>query len=464
MKHLRTIFRAPHLKAGGLALAILSVLFNVPLQAETLQTIYQDALKNDHVFKAARATKDAGIQNKAIERSALLPQINASGSWEDGKSDDNIRNITTDSSSKTLGVSLNQSIIDIGAWNLYKRGKALSELAEVNFRNAEQNLALRVSEAYFNALNAVDTLTTAKAETEALYNQLEQSEQRFEVGLTAITEVHEAQAAYDTATAQRLEAEGNLGIAFEALEVITGKQYRQLAPVKNDIPTLPPSDDRAFWVSTAIENSVDLAAAKLTMEAAKKTSLAARSGHYPTVSGELRYGQSDIERKNTPADPNDFINRDIDGEDTSVRVTLNIPLFSGLGTSARRRQAYHQYQAELENYQQAQRSVKQNTRTAYLNVLTSAASVKARKQATVSSKSALEATQAGYDVGTRDLVDVLNAQRSLYAAQRDFYNALYSYILATLELRDAAGILSGEDIANLESWLDPARANEYQTP
>lgn len=441
------------------------VLFTQTAHAETLQDIYLQALDNDHRFKAAEAQRDAGVENRNLRRAALLPQIAGDASWQKSDVENKVANrqlseelqeqtpAEYDSTQITYGVGLRQSIIDLSNWHLYAQGKALADVAEAEFAIAREELILRTSQAYFDALRAVDNFSTAKAEEDALSHQLEQTRQRFAVGLTAITEVHEAQAAFDSATANRLVAEGNLGIAFEALEVLTGQSYRSLSPLRDDFPVAPPEPlAREEWVKMALENNSALQASQFNARSAEANSKAARSRHLPTVSGSIRYGTNENEIDDITIQ---------DQEATTVQLDLTVPLFAGGGTSASRRQAASQYVQAREIYLQTQRDTIQSTRSRHLDVLTSAATVKARKQAITSSRSALEATQAGYDVGTRDLVDVLNAQRNLYSAQRDYYNALYSYVLATLQLKQAAGVLVAADVGELNQWLDSARPINY---
>ena len=440
------------------ATAIAALGFCVSAHSETLDNIYQQALLNDHQFKAAQAAYAGGQENRAIGRAGLLPQIGGSYQYSrvehtSPPRDDGIVESTT--TSKTLQVELNQPLFDLTAWHNYKRGDALSDQAAALFGVAKQDLIIRTAEAYFDALNAVDNLETAIAEEQALSHQLEQTRQRFEVGLTAITEVHEAQAAYDTAVALRLTTEGNLGIAFEALEVLTGAPYTQLAPIKDNFPvTRPEPADRHEWVEFALKNNYSLAAASLNAKAARSTARARASDHLPIVTGQLAYGDTDSDMEtllnNSPIPSDD----PREGEDASVSIILSVPLYYGGGISASRRQAHQQYLEAQEEFLQTQRDIVQSTRSLHLSVVTSVASVKAREQAITSSRSALEATQAGYDVGTRDLVDVLNAQRSLFSAQRDYYDALYTYVLNSLRLKAAAGMLSAEDIVDLNLWLD----------
>lgn len=431
-----------------------------PSAAESLKETYQQALKNDHTFKAAQAQYDAGKQNKYVARAGLLPQVEGTASYTDSQAESTQGQPTSeldpqrqfvgsiDLTRETYGLSLNQAIVNISAWHNYKRGVSLSDAAEAQFRTAELSLIVRATEAYLGVLQAADNLETSRAEENALSHQLQQTTQRFEVGLTAITEVHENQAAFDSATANRLIAEGQLAIAFEALEVITGASYASLSPLKKSIPVVNPDPlSREEWVQFALENNYNLKAASFNAKAAKQLAKARRADHLPTLGGQVSFSNT----KQNFADPQAD---DIEDESTSITLSLNVPLYSGGGTSASRRQAAYSAIQAREEFNQNQRDVIQNTRAEHLRVVTGVATVKARSQAITSSQSALDATQAGYEVGTRDLVDVLNAQRNLYASQRDYFDALYDYVLSTLRLKQVAGTLTPLAVDQLDEWLD----------
>ncbi len=455
-------------KQRWIPIAVLSTFVFAPtLNASTLEEIYQQALENDHTFKAAQANYAAGQETKKQGRAGLLPKINAQGNWTDSTSEedgisDNV-NISppilnqpftseTNNTRSGYGVTLVQPLFDMTAWHSFKQSAAVTDIAEAEFHIAEQNLILRSAQAYFDVLQAVDSLETSRAEENAFSHQLEQTRQRFEVGLTAITEVHEAQAVFDSATAERLIAEGRLGIAFEALEVITGRPQNKLSPLKRDLPVAPPVPaERNAWVDMAMQHNYTLQVASLSSDAAKSFSKAQRAGHYPTLSGSISYSDYNNDGDNTGA------NYDIGSQDQAIGLTLTLPIYNGGGVSASRRKAAQEYIAARELFNQTQRDIVQSTRSVHLTVVTSVTTVKARAQAITSNQSALEATQAGYDVGTRDLVDVLNAQRNLYRAQRDYFDALYAYVLSTLRLKEVAGTLSAEHVTELNNWLDLSR-------
>jgi outer membrane protein len=302
----------------------------------------------------------------------------------------------------------------------------------------------------------VDTLETAIAEQNAFAHRLEQTKQRFDVGLTAITEVHEAQAAYDSAVASALEARGSLSINYEALEVLTGKPEDSIAPLSDKFPVVNPTPaDRAEWVNFALKNNYALKAARLNADAASATANARRSDHLPTVDARLGYNDIDSDGTQLDADSNGFMHSPFDrtNEGSSVRVGVNIPIFSGLRTSSTARQAIAQSLQAEEQFNNAQRNTIQSTRGLHLSVETDVARVVARKQATISNQSALDATQSGYEVGTRNLVEVLIAQRNFYQARRDYSNALYDYVIDSIRLREVAGMLTPADIQEVDKWL-----------
>ncbi|GAB1265471.1 TolC family outer membrane protein [Aurantivibrio infirmus] len=437
--------------------------------ADSLLEIYQKALENDPQLKADKANYDAGMENKKIGLAGLLPSISGGASYTDSSADNsrtgpNIVNgvvitpqATSKSSSDTTStgysVSLNQPLFNMGAWYGYQRGGVQNKAAEVQFQADQQSFIIRVADAYFNVLRAIDGLETATAEQRANESQLEQAKQRFEVGLTPITDVHDAQAAFDGARATTLDARGQVGIAYEALEVLTGSAEDAVLPLAGDFPvTNPTPAAREDWVEFALENNFALKTAKLSAESSRLNAKIRSSAHLPTLSFSASYrdGDSDTDSSLSPFPTAS------EGETTEFGVSLSVPIYSGGSVSAQRRQAYDQYLRAQELYNLQQRNTIQSARSLHLSVETSVATVNARQQQIISSTSALEATQAGYDAGTRTLVDVLLAQRTLYQAQRAYSDALYNYILNTLRLKEAAGNLSPEDIIELDRALDAA--------
>lgn len=435
--------------------------------ANSLQDIYELALKNDAQLKADKAGYEAGKEYEAISRAGLLPQINANYNYANSKPEvtEKIPKALvekTDNKQTGWTLSLSQPLFDMSAWYVYKQGQKLSDQAEAQFGADQQSLIVRVATAYFNVLRAVDNLETAVAQEKAFAHQLEQVKQRFEVGLTAITEVHEAQAAFDSAVAATLEARGSLSISYEALEVLTGKPEDTIAPLSEKFPVVNPTPaDRAEWVNFAMKNNYALKAAKLRAEASEDNADATRAGHFPTVTANVSHSDNDL-----TVESGQIKTSDRNTEGSTVSVNVNVPIFSGLGTSSRTRQAVAQELQAQEQFNSTQRGTIQNARALHLSVETDVARVTARKQAIVSNQSALDATKSGYEVGTRNLVELLQAQSKLYQARRDYSNALYDYVIDTIKLREVAGMLTPADVQEVDKWLQtgaPVSRKNYES-
>ena len=445
--------------------------------ADTLWEIYLQALDNDPQLAADHAAYEAGLEAKNLGRAALLPQIN--GSAEVAKSKVDATRVQTqgtevngqvglvsfpinsnsDTDDRVYSASLTQKLFDASAWFDYKRGKKVSEEAAAQFSSAQQGMMVRVASAYFDVLRAVDDLETAHAEEQALAKQLEQTQQRFEVGLTAITDVYDSRAAHDSAVARLYDAQDILLSSFDALSVLTGKPHETIAPLESDFKVAAPVPaERSAWVDFALANNFDLKAARLAADAARYNARAAAADHLPTLTGSLTYRKdySDGDQDVTALGDTNSFPIDDQIETKVAAITLNVPIYSGGGISASRRQARSQsFQAEdLRNL--TERNTVQDTRTLHRSVVTDVSRVNARKQAIVSAQSALQATEAGYEVGTRNLVDVLLAQQTLFQARRDYSASLYSYILNTLRLKRVAGLLAPDDLQQLETELEPA--------
>ncbi len=430
--------------------------------AETLAEIYALAMENDATLKAAEATYQAGKENENLARAGLLPQVAADASYGntsgDGRSKSDFgagqtldRSGDVDLDNNRWGISLQQPIFNLPAWFTFKQGKELSAQAEAQFTAEQENEIVKVAQAYFNVLRAIDNLESVKAEEIATKRQLEQAQQRFDVGLIAITDVHEAQSAYDATVANKLDAQGAVGVAYSALEQLTGRPHDLVGPLKESFPVVNPDPmSRTEWVDFALKNNNRLKASVFAANAAQQNAQAKKAAHLPTLTGALQYQDSENDGKNTGADY-------LQSQDaTTASLNLQVPIFTGGYTSAARRQAVAQSMSAQDIVTATQREVMQNARALHLTVSTDVATVKARKQAITSAKSALEATQAGYEVGTRNVVDVLIAQRNLYAAQRNFANARYDYVTHLFQLKQAAGILTPADIQQVNQWVDGA--------
>ena len=354
-----------------------------------------------------------------------------------------------DSETTAYNATLSQAIFDMPSWYNFQGAKKLSQSARAQFAADQQSLIIRVSQAYFTVLRAYDNLQTRNAEELAIQRQLEQTGERFEVGLLPVTDVHEAQAAFDDAAVNRLEARSAVNIAFEGLQVLTGQDHQVLAGLKDNFTaSAPVPETNEDWVDLALANNFQLKVAELGKDAAYNQAKAAAAVRLPKISGRASYYDSDAEGTNL-GNPFESLQ---DGH--QYVISISMPIWGG-GVDAQRRQAKQRSIQSAESYTAAKRNTVQSARSKHQSVITNAARVKARRQAITSADSALSATQAGYEVGTRNIVDVLVAQRTLYRAKRNYANARYDYILSMMALKEVAGQLSPEDIASLNAWLDP---------
>lgn len=412
------------------------------------------AQRHDATMQAAHAEYSATIEVRSQSTAAVLPAISldvfsrktstdvtqSSGVLPPGKSD-------FDTDGYTL--SLNQVIYNHTLFKNMAASSALVAQAKVTLEAAKQDLIIRTASAYFDVLASHDNLVFARAEKKAIARQLEQSRERFNVGLIAITDVKESQARFDTAVAEEIIAENTLAITRENLWVIINTAPDNLNPVREKIPLLiPEPQDIDAWKNTALENNLNLLAAQYAMNAAQSTHDGRRGEHYPTLNLSASHGSSDSD--GSSFDPT---STGTDRDDTVLELQLSIPIYSGGLTSSRTRKSAAELELAKARYQLQQRETTQQARSAYLGIQAAISQVKALKQALVSTQTAVEATQAGYDAGTRTGVDVLLAQREMYKSQRDYWRARYNYVLNVLEIKRAAGTLSATDIDEINQWL-----------
>jgi len=438
--------------------------------ADSLKDIYELALQGDPTLRAARANFQVGRETENIRRAYLLPVISASADFTRTERNSESSQVYSfiqdepflsksfsDSDTTSYGISLTQAIFDMPAWYQFQSGKALSESASAQFASDQQSLILRVSRTYLDALRAFDNNETRKAEQRAIQRQLEQTQERFEVGLLPITDVHEAQAIYDDALVNSLEAQGALNIAFDALQVLTGQNHDSLSGLKDGFMAVNPEPlDGQDWVSFSLNNNYQLKVAELGKDSSYNQAKAATAQLYPKITASARYSDTDSDGTQTsylPTESSSGVSSLSDGH--SFGVSLNMPIWAS-GINSGRRQAKQRSIAANENFEVAKRNTAQTARSRHQLVITNTARVKARKQAIISAESARNATQAGYEVGTRNIVDVLAAQRSVFQAKRNYANARYDYIFAMMGLKEVAGQLSPDDIYQLNAWLDPS--------
>jgi outer membrane protein len=415
------------------------------LHAENLLDVYRMAQQSDPTLRAAEAGNLAAQEGRAQSRSYLLPQVKASANVTQ-----NQRDVTggdsTDYDSNGYNLSLVQSLYHHDYYKQLKKADAGIAQANALYEAARQGLILRVADTYFNLLAAQDNLTTAEASKRAIAQQLRQTQQRFEVGLTAITDVHEAQAGYDAAVAAEIAARNGLDIAREALREITGQEPLAPATLQETMPLLTPEPaDIGQWVERASTQNLSLIAAEAAARAAAEELSRREAGHYPTLDLVASHSYSDT--TDLPVTGSEYTN-------TSIGVQLSVPLYSGGLTTAQSSEARALLTQAQESLEAQRRATVREVRSAFLGITAGISQVQARKQALSSAQIALEATQAGFEVGTRTAVEVLNSQQVRYSAQRDYARSRYDYLLASLRLKQAAGSLSEEDIVLVNGWLN----------
>ena len=420
------------------------LLFGSTSQADDLLEIFQQASQHDPVYQAAAANLRARLEVKPQAHSGLLPNVAAGANYNRNRFDPKDAEASY-STNQNWGLELRQSLFRRDRLLQLDQADYLIAQAEADFAAATQGLVLRVSEAYFNTLAAHDNLRFATAEKEAITRQLDQAQQRFEVGLTAITDVHEAQAAYDLAVSREIIALAQLDNAYEALRELTGARPPALAALSSELPLVGPNPEAADpWVDTALQQNLGLVSAMAGLAAQQEEIRIQRAGHLPTL---------DLTASYTNQDQNFGGIAQIEREDGSIGLELNIPIYQGGLTRSRTREARERFQEAQALVEAARRSAERQVREAWRGVTTDISQVRALDQALQSSRTALRAQEAGLEVGTRTTVDVLNAQRELFRAERDRAQARYTYLLNGLRLKQAAGILDAADLAPINTHL-----------
>lgn len=443
------------MKLKSLLLAVSLVASSWAQAADLLETFHA-AQANDPVFAAARATQQAGQEKLTQGRSLLLPSINLSANTT-------FNDLTTQYhpatpplftggsnryNSNGYGVTLVQPLFRQQNWQAYSESELQAAQAGMQLKIAEQDLILRVAQAYFDVLIAQDSVGLVNAQKTAISEQLEQAKRNFEVGSATITDTLEAQARYDLTGAQEIAAQNNLEIKRSALQQLINAKPGELAALGKELkPEAPQPADMEQWVDQAQMNNLQLAIAQTGAEIADKEVARTRGGHYPTVDLVANYSQNNANGGSFGV-----------GSDTtnkSVGVQLNVPLFQGGVVNSRWREAEANRERARQELENARRNVAQQVRLSYLGVVSGVAQVQALQQALTSGESLLQASKLGQEVGVRTNLDVLNAQQQLFATRRDLYQAQYNYLLNQLHLKQATGTLGEADLSKVNQALHP---------
>ncbi|NUS38718.1 MAG: TolC family outer membrane protein [Lysobacter sp.] len=455
----------------ALALVVLPV---AGAHAEDLLQTYELARTGDPQLAGAEATQRATREGAVQARAALLPQLSGSASYRHSRStgpstQSQFDPVTgqpirftgdseTTSSSRNLGVNVNQVLFDFGSFSRVRSQNALSEAADFQLRSAGDNLITRTSAAYFSVLVGIETLSAAEASEAALKKQFDFASKRLEVGLAPITDVHEARAQYDSARANTIVTRNALDDAYQALAEITGKSVHNLKSLPaNFQPALPEKGDADAWVASAIEHNPALHAQQLQVRSAKADVNTARAGHLPTLyfngaySKTTTWGDNTFSSSNPPFSSNFPIGSESKGP--SFGVTLNVPIFSGGATQSQVRQALARRDLAQDQLEQQKRGLERSTRNAYQTLVAGISEIEARRLALVSAQSAYDASQVGLEVGTRTVIDVLINQQNLFNAQREYARSRYNFLQNRLLLEQSAGTLDVGDVQDVNRLL-----------
>lgn len=426
----------------------IALLISASTQAASLDEIYTLAVINDPQLGAAKAGFMARSEVVNQARAGLLPSISLNGSTSQ-----NERTIlqpsfpTENYNDNGWQAVLRQPVFRLSNWFQFQQSKNIKAQAQAQFTAEQQELIYRVADNYLNILEAQDRWSAANAERDAVQRQLEQVQQRFDVGLVAITDVLESTAAFDSSTVNVIEAEGAQAVTFESLLRLTGQAFYEIDGLNPEFPVnYPEPRDEEAWVMAAVQQNYSLIAAREGVNAAERDLQAARSGHLPTLDAQATYNRNNSGSRG-------FFGNGTESEQQTMALQLNIPLYSGGATRSQAKQAGYLLEQAQRNFDLTQRTVVENTRTLYSALNTDVARVNARLRGIESSQSALDATQTGYEVGTRNIVDVLLAQQRLFQAQFQYASARYAYIRDTLRLKQTVGTLSPDDIADLNQYL-----------
>ncbi|XVB27685.1 outer membrane channel protein TolC [Citrobacter koseri] len=425
--------------------------FSTLSQAENLMQVYQQARLSNPELRKSAADRDAAFEKINEARSPLLPQLGlgADYTYNNGYRDSNGINSNVTSGS----LQLTQVLFDMSKWRALTLQEKSAGIQDVTFQTDQQTLILNTASAYFKVLNAIDVLSYTQAQKEAVYRQLDQTTQRFNVGLVAITDVQNARAQYDTVLANEVTARNNLDNAVEELRQVTGNYYPELASLNvTNFKTDKPQAVNAL-LKEAENRNLTLLQARLSQDLAREQIRQAQDGHLPTLSLSASSGISNTSYSGSKTHNNPQQYQDNDAGQNKIGLSFSLPLYQGGMVNSQVKQAQYNFVGASEQLESAHRSVVQTVRSSFNNINASISSINAYKQAVVSAQSSLDANEAGYSVGTRTIVDVLDATTTLYNAKQQLSNARYNYLINELNIKSALGTLNEQDLVALNNTL-----------
>jgi outer membrane protein len=441
--------------AGRFSFVLAAVLSAVPAFAADLVQVYREALTYDAQYAAARAAAEAGREKLPQALAGLLPTIAATGNTfaNDSSFDTRINNLGINTSTRSrfnsnaYNVNLTQPLFRWQNFSQYGQSKLLVMQTEATFAQAGQDLILRVAQAYFDVLVAIENLRAVQANKIAIGQQLEQAKKNFEVGTATITDTYESQSRLDLATAQEIAADNELEVKRYALRVLIGRDPGELNRLKPKAVMEPPRPaSMEPWVEAAERDSFVVQAQQAAAEAAAKAVEINRAGHYPTLDVVANYGQNN--------GPGQSGLGEIDTTTRQVGLQLNIPIFQGGAVNSRTREAIARRDAELATLDKEKRNSALGARQSYLGVVNGLAEVRALEAALVSSLSSLESNRLGQEVGVRINIDVLNAENQVYVTRRDLARARFNTLLAQLKLKASVGSLAETDLEQINTLFE----------
>lgn len=424
--------------------------FSTASQAEDLLQVYQKAKDSNPELRKSLAERNQAFEKINEARGSLLPQLGlgASADYKSGYRD------ARDTESNSIGASLTltQSVFNMALWRQLNIQEKTAGMSDVTYQTSQQKLILDTATAYFDVLRAIDSLSFIEAQKEQVYRQLDQTTQRFNVGLVAITDVQNARANYDSVLAQEVAGRNQLDNALEKLRQVSGIYYINLASLNIARFSTTSPDSIEKLLKDAEERNLSLLSARLGQDLARENIRLAQSGHLPTVDLNASTGVSNSHSHDHRPDALAGHSNSYSGQN-SIGLSVSIPLYTGGRTSSQVEQAQYGFTSASEQLESVYRSIVQIARSSYNNISASISSIKAYQQVVVSAQSSLDATEAGYQVGTRTIVDVLNATTTLYDAKQKLSNARYDYLINQLNIEYARGTLNENDLIQLNNAL-----------
>ncbi len=424
--------------------------------AENLLQVYQQAKESNPDLRKSAADRDSAFEKINESRGSLLPQLGLGADYAINRG---YRDNDSKTNSTSGSLQLTQTIFDMSKWRQLSLTEQAAGIQDVTFQSAEQTLILNTATAYFNVLRAIDTLEYTQAQKTFLYQTLDQVTQQFNVGLVAITDVQNARAQYDQVIASEVTARNNLNNALENLRQVSGMYYSELNALNIDRFKTKSQGRINELLKEAEGRNLDLLAARLNQDVAREQIRLAQTGHMPTVGLTASTSLSDTDNKNNSS--TSISGNTVSGNNT-VGVNLSMPLYSGGVTTSQVKQAQYNFVGSSEQLESTHRQVVNLVRTSYNNTNASISAIDALKQSVVSAQSSLDATEAGYQVGTRTIVDVLSATTTLYNAKQQLSGSRYDYLVSLLNIKSALGSLNQADLQTLNNDLGAAISTQVE--